>query len=74
MALQLIHTHTLSQCRLEMAHGNQLISRHKFFKHILATESRYDPALTLMLDHQVQNIDHARTPRSPQPSRAVRPS
>jgi|GEM_PF-3677755 len=60
MALQLIHTHTLSQCRLEMAEGIELISRYQFFKEILTKEFKDDPSLALMLAEPVKNIDQDR--------------
>ncbi len=54
MPLHLIHTHILSQCRLEMIEGIELISRYQFFKQILTAEFRDEPSLALLLAEPVK--------------------
>ena len=60
MALQLIHTHTLSRCRLEMTEGIEIISRFQLLKQLLTVEFQDDPYLPLMLAEPVKNIDQDR--------------
>ena len=58
MAHKLLHTHTLSGCRLETVEGSEVISRHRLFSQLLTAELGAEQSATLA--EPVKNIEFDR--------------